>query len=333
MINGMTVIDADGHIRERDDDLQKYLGPEHAHRWRPFYPLDNWDRYFGGKRGKMVYDAPTRLTDMDTEGIDVQVLYPTNGLSIGLVREPRWAADLCRAYNDFLAEVCRQTPRLKGVALLPAQNPREALKEVERALGLGLVGVLFTCHGHGKNLGKEEFFPIYEACQALNLPVTFHANSYGTIGTERFDTFLCTHAVAFPFEIMIQLTAVVMEGIPELFPRLKLAFLEAGCGWIPFWMDRLDGEYEKRAPEAPRLKAKPSDYMKCGRIFYSCDSDEETIPYVLEKIGDDILLYASDYPHWDMHFPHSVSDLVKQPIPDASKKKIFHDNPKRLYTL
>lgn len=92
--NGIYVIDADGHIRERDEDLRPYLPEPYRSRDRQFYPNDNWDRSFGGKLGRMVFDLPTRLKDMDLEGIDLAVLYPTSGLSIGAVRS-RSSPQLC----------------------------------------------------------------------------------------------------------------------------------------------------------------------------------------------------------------------------------------------
>jgi predicted TIM-barrel fold metal-dependent hydrolase len=126
---------------------------------------------------------------------------------------------------------------------------------------------------------------------------------------------------------------MILGGIPELFPRLRIAYLEAGCGWVPYWMWRLDEEYEKRAPEAPLLKAKPSEYMRSGRIFYSCDPDEEMIDYVMDRMGEDVIFYASDYPHWDALYPSSVKVLMaNHSLGDKRKKKIFDDNPRRFYT-
>jgi predicted TIM-barrel fold metal-dependent hydrolase len=122
--------------------------------------------------------------------------------------------------------------------------------------------------------------------------------------------------------------------VPEQFPRLRLAYVEAGCGWIPYWMERLDEEYEKRAAEAPLLKGKPSEYMTNGRIFYSCESEEETLHYVLERAGDEIILYASDYPHWDSNYPNTVKSIAERPIlSDEQKRKVLGANAKRLYRL
>jgi len=332
-MNGTYVIDADGHIRERDEDLRPYLPEPYRSRDRQFYPNDNWDRSFGGKLGRMVFDLPTRLKDMDLEQIDLAVLYPTNGLSIGSVREPEYAAALCAAYNSWLAEFCKQSPRLRGVALVPLNNVPAAVKEVERAVALGLIGVMLAAHGHGKNLGEPEFYPLYATCERLDMPVGVHAAQQNSEGLNRFTSFIGVHAVSHPFEQMVCATGMILGGIPELFPRLKIAYLEAGCGWVPYWMWRLDGEYEKRASEAPLLQAKPSEYMRSGRIFYSCDPDEEMIDYVMDRMGEDAIFYASDYPHWDALYPNSVKVLMgNTSLGDKRKKKIFDDNPRRFYT-
>ncbi|MBI2370079.1 MAG: amidohydrolase [Deltaproteobacteria bacterium] len=335
MMERWTVIDGDGHILERDQDLLPYLEAPFNQRTRGLFPRDNWDRNMGGRLGKEVFDLESRLKDMDLMGVDISVLYPTSGLLIGAIREPDFAVALARAYNSFLADFCNQSPRLKGVAVIPVQRVHEAVKELNRAVTeLGLVGVLLPGHGHGKNLGSPEFDPIYAEAERLGVPLGVHpASSFNPVGVE-FDTFLCAHAIAFTSDALIQSCGIIMGGVPEKFPRLKIAFLESGCGWIPYWMERLDSHYEKRAEEAPLLKAKPSEYMRHGNIYYSCEPEEQTLSYVLEWVGEDKMLYASDYPHWDMEFPDSVEEIKKKAtLTDEAKRKILGENARRLYGL
>jgi predicted TIM-barrel fold metal-dependent hydrolase len=331
----IVVIDADAHLREEDRDLLPYMGEVYQNRHKPFYPSDNWERSMGGKLGIYVRDIATRLKHMDQEAIDLQVLFPTEGLGIGLVRDPNLAVALCRAYNDHLARVCKETPRLKGVALVPIQSIAEAVEELDRAVSkLGLIGVMLPAHGHGKNLGSREFYPLYEAAQRLDCAVCIHANPHGAVGVDRFESFIGIHTVGHPVEQMIQLTGIIFGGIPELYSRLRIAFFEAGVGWAPYWMERMDEEYERRAPEAPLLKAKPSDYMRSGRIFYSCDPDEQILPYVVERMGEDVILYASDYPHWDSRFPDSAKMIQERgDLSATAKRKILGENAKRFYRL
>jgi predicted TIM-barrel fold metal-dependent hydrolase len=121
-------------------------------------------------------------------------------------------------------------------------------------------------------------------------------------------------------------------GVPEKFPDLRIAFLECGCGWVPYWMDRMDEEWEKRRSEAPLLKAKPSEYMTRGNWFYAAEPEESTLPYVAERIGEDVILFASDYPHWDGGFPYMVSTVKdRQDLSEQLKQKLLGENAKRLY--
>jgi uncharacterized protein len=120
--------------------------------------------------------------------------------------------------------------------------------------------------------------------------------------------------------------------VPEKFPKLRIAFLECGCGWVPYWMDRMDEEWEKRPAEAPLLKKKPSEYVTSGSWFYATEPEESTLPYVMERIGEDALLFASDYPHWDGNFPHMTSTVrSRKDINDGQKDKIMRANAIKLY--
>jgi predicted TIM-barrel fold metal-dependent hydrolase len=127
---------------------------------------------------------------------------------------------------------------------------------------------------------------------------------------------------------------MVLEGIPERFPQLRLAFLEAGCGWAPYWIERMDEEYGKRGSEAPLLKKKPSDYVRSGKIYFSCEADECLLPQALQLIGEEQVVYASDYPHWDGSYPHSLGELRgREDLTDAQKRKLLADNARRLYKI
>jgi predicted TIM-barrel fold metal-dependent hydrolase len=119
----------------------------------------------------------------------------------------------------------------------------------------------------------------------------------------------------------------------DLFPKLRCAFLEAGVGWLPFWMERLDEHYELMPEYVPNLKRKPSEVIRSENFFISCDPDEETLPYVVEHVGADRILYASDYPHFDGRFPDTVKFTAgrKEFSPEV-RRKILHENPVRLYT-
>lgn len=336
MRNGILIIDADAHVLDLDPVYQGRL-PNEFRKRRPIYPLDGFDRLQNGAFDwKKPPDAKQNLIDNDREGIDVQVLYPTGGLFLSRVRERDYCIALARTYNDWLREWCSADPRrLKGVALVPLHvDVREAIREMERAMGkLGMVGVMVNTFDRARNVSHNDFWPFYEECNRQNVPVSFHASGSDTLDScSHFDNFLSIHTLSHVPEQLIACTAVIYSGLLEVFADLRVAFLEAGCGWVPFWMERIDEEWEKRKFDAPLLKARPSEYMKCGRVFVACEPEEKTLPYVTQWIGEESILYASDYPHWDGDFPDSVSSLANRTdISEELKRKIFVGNPQRYY--
>ncbi|OLD37449.1 MAG: hypothetical protein AUI57_10915 [Candidatus Rokubacteria bacterium 13_1_40CM_2_68_8] len=338
-----TVNDADGHITETTEQLRPYFEGKQGERgaWasrRSYYPEDGWDRSLGGQLGSSVNDAKSWLRIMDEGGVESTVLYPTGGLAIGWVREPDFAVALCRAYNNFLhQEFLSVSPRLKAVALLPFQDVTEAVKELRRAVTeLGMCGAFAPAVGLRLPLGHPDFHPIYAEAERLGSMVASHATVRGPhfFGADGFDKFIEVHTLSHPVAQMIQLTGMIFEGVPEKYPSLRIGFMEAGCSWLPFWMDRMDEEWAKRAVEAPLCRKKPSDYLRSGQLFFAAEGDEKSVPEVVRRLGNDIIFYASDVPHWDHDFPGNIRELAtREDLSVESKRKILHANTRRLYEL
>lgn len=338
MRDGIYIVDADGHVIERQDDCyRRHLPPEYARRGQ-FFPSQGWDRNQApfGDRGRAPATPQENLADNDQEGIDLQILYPTIALNIGEIRDADYQAALCRAYNTWVSEYCSADPnRLKAVAIVPVKDPTAACRELNHAVGnLGLVGAMIPTFVRGRNVADPYYWPIYEEAQRLGVPVGFHATGSETGDVGRFDHFLGVHVWSHVPEQMIAVTSVILGGIPEQFPRLRIAFLESGCGWLPFWMEHLEGEWEKRPGDAPLCKEEPSVYMRSDRIYYACEPEEKTIPYVAQWFSEDQLLYASDYPHWDSEWPDTVRTLTERDdLTPTLKRKILGENALRYYGL
>jgi predicted TIM-barrel fold metal-dependent hydrolase len=333
------ILDADGHVTESQEQIARYL--DEPFRRRPlnfsFYPWDGWDRRMLGTLGDWAGDAPAWLAAMDRGGVEQVVLYPTLGLFMSFLKDRRWAVALCRAYNTFLhEELVGRSPRLKAVALLPVQDPEAAAAELGRAVReLGLVGGMLAADGPHV-LGDARFLPVYEEAQRLDVMLGVHASGshLGGAGVDVFPAFIQAHTCSHPFGQMRQLTSIVFEGIPERFPALRLAFLEAGCGWAPYWMERMDDEYAKRAAEAPALKRRPSEYVRGGNVYFSCEADEWLMPQAVKLVGENQIVYASDFPHWDHSYPGSIDEIRDRgDLTDAHKRKILGENARRLYGL
>lgn len=334
----MSILDADGHVTETQEQVAKYL--EEPYRRRPvgfpFYPWDGWDRRMLGTLGDWAGDAAAWLRALHKGGVEAAVLYPTLGLFLSFLRDRDWAVALARAYNTMLhEEFVRVSPRLKAVALLPVQDPEAAARELERAVGLGLSGGMLAADGPHL-LGDARFVPIYETAERLGVMLGVHASGshLGGGGVELFPRFIQAHTCSHAFGQMRQLTSIVLEGLPERFPRLRLAFLEAGCGWVPYWMERMDDEYAKRAAEAPTLRRRPSEYVRGGTLYFSCEANEWLLPQAVRLVGERQIVYASDFPHWDHSYPESLDELrMRGDLTEAQKRLILGDNARRLYGL
>jgi hypothetical protein len=343
-MRNFAVIDADGHITESDSQLRPYLEGRYDpnNQWHArgrYYLTDGWDRSLGGRLDDRAPDSKSWLDFMDRCEIESAILYPTAGLSIGWVREPDFGVALCKAYNDFLyEEFATVSPRLRGVCLLPFQDVPEAVKELRRAVNeQGALGVFAPAVGLRLPLGHPQFHPIYEEAERLGTMIAVHATVRGPhfFGADGFDKFIEVHTLSHPLAQMIQLTGMIFEGVPELFPRLKLAFMESGCSWVGFWMDRMDEEFEKRGEiEAPLLKKKPSEYVTGGNIYFHAEADEKSIPEAVRRLGDDNLFYATDFPHWDHSAPHSIDEIAERDdLSPETRRKILSENARKLYEM
>lgn len=358
------VVDADGHVEEAHIDWKERLPEKYramAPQRRPgsdgqsrlFMEGKAWPKPSGPALGvggpysrphprrPGMTDPGARLIDMDGEGIDAAVLFG-GGLagSIPALEDAGFAAALARARNTWLAEYCAANPaRLKGVAALPLQDISASVAELNRTVAeLGFVGVSLLPNLRGRHPGDPYFFPLYEEAERLNVPICVHMflGRYGSeaTGTLRFDRFFYSHLFGHVFEQMIAFAVILGEGLLDRFPGLRFVFLESGCGWLPYWLDRLDEHLEVLGGQVPALKEKPSRLLGRGQLYFSCQPDEKELAHVIDTLGDDNIVFASDYSHFDSHFPGAAEPIWKNPrLTDESKQKILSDNARRLYPL
>jgi predicted TIM-barrel fold metal-dependent hydrolase len=329
-----TVIDADGHVLESMPGIREFLDP----RWQrsSLYPGDIWDRDLRNKLGQRPQGPQDQQAAIDADGIDVTVMYPTAGLSIGTIREIDFATALTRAYNDWLHQFCQADPaRLTYVALIAPQDAEAAAAELRRAVTeLGAVGAMLPTNVPLRpDWGHRYYDPIYAEAERLDVGLGFHATMHESLGAQRFTNFINVHTVGHPVEQLMALCGTVVGGVFERFPKLRIAYLESGIGWVPYIMDRLDEEIEKRGEEeAPYLTRLPSEYIRSGRIFFGVECGEKTIPDTLRWGLEETLLYSSDYPHWDGDWPHTVKHVRERgDLSETVKRKMLHDNAVQFY--
>jgi len=201
-----------------------------------------------------------------------------------------------------------------------------------------MVGMVTPQHIRERNLDHESFDVVWAEAERLGVPVCVHGGGQAIdqvpIGVDRWSTRLEMHAFTHPVGQMIAIMAFTVGGILHRFPKLRVAFLEAGVGWLPSWLERLDEHWELTPEQAPRIDRKPSEYFRSGRCFIGCDPDERGVPWVVQEVGEDVVVYASDYHHWDCKFPDTVKIIAERTdLGATSKRHILEDNPRRLYAL
>jgi predicted TIM-barrel fold metal-dependent hydrolase len=230
---------------------------------------------------------------------------------------------------------------VKGVAIVALQEPAEAIKELRRAVEqLGLVGVVIPSMIGERLVGDEAFLPFYRATQSLDVAVGLHdvTGAYDLPGQQLFESFFATKVIARPhaFETAL-LMSLTESGIFERFPRLRVALLENGVAWLPYWPERMDNFYGIRiergfaAEETPWLRRPPSEYLRRGQIYCHSESDERTLPEVLKFLGDDVCFHASDFPHEEVQGSELQRLQARTDLTPAALEGIVGTNSLRLY--
>jgi 5-carboxyvanillate decarboxylase len=278
-----------------------------------------------------------RLKDMDDSGIDIAVLSLTSpGVQIF---EPSEASVLATRFNDELAEgIARHPDRYVGLAAFSPLDPTNAAKEIERAVTkLGLRGGILNSHTLGTYLDDEQYWEIFEAAEALGVPIYLHPQ---TPPAEMIEPFLKRGLDAavygFACETGLHALRLVVSGLFDRFPKLQIVLGHCGEA-LPYWLSRIDYMHghisvSKRYPNVHPLKRKASDYLR--ENFYYTSSGVSWAPpvmFVREVIGADRIMYAMDYP-WQ--FVQSEIGLLEQmPIGEAGLKQFFEDNARKVFRI
>ena len=276
------VIDADAHVFEPHDIWLRYLDPplraiaartpglENGNSTGNDGPPTRFPLGFITATGRQdllqLAAAPdSRLKVMDSEGIDKVALFPTHALRLGGVRQAELAPALFRAYNDWLAEHCASNrDRLLGVAMIPLQEPKSALQEAERAVAkLGHRGLFISPHPvDGRNLDHPEYEPLWSLVEELNVPALVHVSTgirLPTVGADRYDRYSLFHLHAHPMEQMTAAASLILGGVLERHPRLRVRLHGSGlrlgallvgthgraCRELPLRSARLEGAAQR----------------------------------------------------------------------------------------
>ncbi len=345
MRDGLAVLDADAHVVEPGSLFAAWTPAGRAVMDLPATtPVE-----LCGDSSKLAdqlehgFDAPSYLRAMDAQHIDAAVLFPSVGLFVPFLPEldDGEAADACRAYNEWAAAYCATDPaRLAAMGVVPQRVPARAADEARHASELGLVGVLVRPnHVAPAYLDDPSFDPLYDALEDTGIVLGVH-EALGvrapTIGRDRFEGFAARHACSHPLEQMTAATALLLGGVCERHPALRVAFLESGTGWLPYWLARLDEHHEwARDGECAGLTLRPSEYF-ARQCVISSDPEDALAAFTIGRVGADHVMWASDFPHPDAAFPTALDEFFEHldgVDVDTDGRQVLWDTPARFYRL
>ena len=286
-----------------------------------------------------------RLADMDRDGIDATVMYgPIVPL---LIEDPDLRRVCYRAYNDWLAEFCATAPeRLVGAGIIPIDDAKTAADEVRHLGSVGLRTGMFLAARVETPLWDEAWEPLWEAAAETGLPIGFHlggglrtvafsgpkANDAGNMGVR---------VACSTLQMDEPLAAVIFSGALERHRGLKIVLAETGIGWLPYMLERLDDTYQKfvdareywRAHGGLRLTMPPSAY--CRRQVWATFQTDRAGLRMIDLIGAERVMWASDYPHADSTWPESRKAIEENfaGVATETRRRILCDNARALYRL
>jgi uncharacterized protein len=351
------VVDGDGHITEDNDGILAHMASPYREiaqrKGVVFPPLDHLHD------ARAVETPPQRdgrprvgpegwLAFLDDVGIDWTVLYPTTALAYGKIVSLDYAVAATRAYNDWLYHTYLQfSPRFHGMAIIPMQDPDEAVKELRRAVTeLGMRGAMMPSNGLVLPLGSKAYWPIYAEAERLGCCLAIHGGCHDRFGMDHLNMYIPVHALGHPWGLAISCASIVYNGIFDRFPGVRIAFLEGGIAWLLLCLERFHSSHETHfqyiPPEnfGPREGERPDKYIirqiQEGRFYLGCETEELTMPFALKVMGNEAFIYSSDFPHevTNASCKHDIGELMESDeLTQADKEAILYRNAERFYRL
>ena len=351
------IVDCDAHLTESVDDILPYIDDVHSGIKCIIEETENprQDIY------SITHSMPTslhsdrnawnteensaeaKLERMDEFGIDLGVVSPGTNLALPTVNNTRAAVALANGYNSWVLDtvVDGGEDRLKALLVLPHQRPDKAAEEIDRhGDESGVVGVTMSATGLVPPPGHARYDPIYEATQRHDLPVFFHSASINTshaFPVQRMynETYTEEHVTVHPFSHMQNLTSLIVQGVPERYPDLQFVFQEAGVGWIPYTVWRLDDHYLELEYEMPILTKRPSAYVD-DQISFTTQplglptGNPEHTAWAIEMAGPDNIMFSSDLPHSDFDPPEELYDRIEPHFDGETVRNIMGGTARRV---
>jgi predicted TIM-barrel fold metal-dependent hydrolase len=294
--------------------------------------------YEDGQNGiRRPTDPELRLKDQERDGVQAEVLYGILGATMRL-DDDEAAGAMLRIYNDWLGDFCTTHPdRYAGLACIPNHDPEAACAEIERVARRGAVRGIEIARRHGMTpLWDPWWEPVWQTIAATGLPLHFHTIG----GGNRPDYTKMAPKVAlaaraagitnFQMHMSDVMMSMVFAGVLERHPRLKVVLGESGTGWIPYVLNRMDAEWEEQF-KGLDLKMPPSQYWR--RQCYATYQTDPIGAKLVDDIGEDNIMWGSDFPHPDGVWPDSQEYIARElaALPERTRHKIVCANAGKLY--
>jgi predicted TIM-barrel fold metal-dependent hydrolase len=291
---------------------------------------------------KGAYEPDAMIRENEEDGIWGSVLQPSQGLFWYRVPDSELLSEICRVYNDWIADFCKPYPdRLKGIAMLNVDDVEEACHELERCARLGLVGAFIPV---SPLPDKPYRHPVYDrlwwTAQDLNIPLLLHIGTprYGVPGNEfTQDSSEMTGAgrSTTDYWVRYSLGAMLFAGVFDRYPRLKIGSVEHEASWIPHWLKQMDFTYTERPVFTKGWKSRegllPSEYWR-RNMFVEFMEDDVGVK-LRDYIGVETMLWGSDYPHAEATFPRSQQFLRRMfdGVAETDLRKITSENAAKMF--
>ncbi len=291
-----------------------------------------------------AHDAHERLKDMDTDGVEAEILYVGSGAAAFADLSPEERLEANRAVNSAAIEWASVDPkRLMPVYILPIDDVAVAVKELERVVADHGKAVQLPLLPREQGLPPywdDSYDPLWEAISHFGVPISMHVggNDYlmRTVLPEDPTPFKGIFQSLPPLHMSELIVDWILTGVLERWPELRVVFVEAGIGWIPYFLERLDNMAVMHGWDtfpANAMKEKPSFYWQ--RNMAATFETDRVGMRLLDLIGHENLMWATDYPHPDSTWPHS-QQVLKEHFKDVDPEKvelIASGNVTRIYKL
>jgi 5-carboxyvanillate decarboxylase len=282
---------------------------------------------------RLVDIGAGRIAQMDADGIDMAVLSITSpGVqAFDAVTATRLAKD---ANDQLAAAVLAHPTRFAALAAVAPQYPAGAALELHRASRLGMKGFLINSHTMGEYLDDRKYWPIFEAAQALDLPLYLHPREPSPGMVSPFlDYGLYFAGFGFAVETSLHAMRLIMCGLFDEFPRLKIVLGHMGEG-LPFWLQRIDNRYllQVKIGAVKKMKKLPSEYFLDNFVITTAGvMSGPALRLSLEVLGEDRIMFAADYPYESVEEGVKFLDTVE--ISEVQRAKIYSGNAERIFKL